>query len=151
MGGTYWTTFFPAIATLGLGMAISVAPLTTTVMSSAPRSQSGVASGINNAVSRVAGLLAIAVFGLMLYSTFSHDLARRLDALALSAAERKKVDEQRPRLAAAESDNPEVTRAVALSFLAGYRVISWTSAGLAFASACAAFFLIKPEELQGRS
>jgi EmrB/QacA subfamily drug resistance transporter len=148
MGGTYWTTFFPAIAVLGLGMAISVAPLTTTVMSSAPRSQSGVASGINNAVSRVAGLLAIAVFGLMLYSTFSHDLDRRIGALTPSAAERQQVDEQRPRLAAAESDNPEVTRAIALSFLAGYRVILWTSAGLAFASACAAFFLINPEELQ---
>jgi EmrB/QacA subfamily drug resistance transporter len=148
MGGTYWTTFFPPIAVLGLGMALSVAPLTTTVMSSAPRDQSGVASGINNAVSRVAGLLAIAVFGLMLYSAFSHDLDRRLDTLALSTVERAKVDEQRPRLAAAESSNPEVTRAVALSFLAGYRVILWTSCGLAFASACAAFFLIKPEELR---
>ena len=146
IGGSYWTTFFPAVTVLGLGMAISVAPLTTTVMNAVPEDEAGVASGVNNAVSRLASLLAVAVFGLVLYAAFNHALDRRLEALQLAPDARQQVDAGRPQLAAAMNPDPRVERAIGEAFTSGFRVILWLAAGLAGASAVSAWVLLDPKK-----
>ncbi|WP_159802946.1 MFS transporter [Arthrobacter zhaoguopingii] len=60
-GSSYWIDVLPSVVVLGLGLSLLVAPLTSTALSSVPDAQAGLASGVNNAVARAAGLLAIAV------------------------------------------------------------------------------------------
>ncbi|ADV82706.1 MFS transporter [Terriglobus saanensis] len=146
IGGSYATTLLPPVLILGIGMAVCVAPLTTAVMNAVPVSESGVASAVNNAVSRIAGLLAIAVFGLVLYAAFSHNLTHRLDALSISSSERKNVDDQRSRLAAIETHNPQAQRAIAESFVFGYRRVLWIAVALSIASSLSAALLLEAKE-----
>jgi hypothetical protein len=157
IGGEYWTTFFPAMLVLGLGMAVSVAPLTTVVMGAVSSSHSGTASGINNAVSRVAGLLAIALFGIVVSGVFGSTLDRRLDSLNLTAEARQALSAQRNRVAAAEvpvevsgETRAAVQQAIAESFVAGFRVVVLLAAGLAVAGAASAALLIQPKGVGSR-
>ena len=145
VGGSYWSTYFPAVVVLGFGMAISIAPLTTTVMNSVDLEHAGAASGINNATSRIAALLAVAVFGALLNGIFQSSLSHRLDRLALAPTARAKLEEQRPKLAAIETEDRRVQQSVQESFVLGYRVIVFAAAGLAIASSMAAATLISPK------
>jgi EmrB/QacA subfamily drug resistance transporter len=150
VGGSYWTTFFPAVVVLGLGMAISVAPLTTTVMNSVSESRAGIASGINNAVSRTAGLLAIAVLGLIMFHAFNRCLDDRLAQIKVTPEVRAALDNQRFRLAAAEV--PQTTddqtrlvidQAIDECFVSGFRQVMMVGAALALASSLTAWLVIR--------
>lgn len=145
IGGTYWTMFFPALLVLGLGMAVSVAPLTTTVMNSVDQNHAGAASGVNNAVSRIAALLAVAAFGALLSGVFQSALDRKMSDFGISPAERAHVEGQRSRLAAAETDNSLARRAIDEAFVAGYRLVLWVAAGLALVSCLSTALLIRAE------
>jgi MFS family permease len=153
IGGSYWKTFFPAIVVLGLGMAISVAPLTTTVMGSVKQRQAGIASGINNAVARTASLLAIAIFSIILSSAFNYNLDRRLTAFKIPLDVQKLLDNQRIKLAGAEiptNVSSEVSRqlkqAMALAFVDSFRLVMFIAVVLALASAVVAFLMIKSKK-----
>ena len=148
-GGSYWKTFFPAIVVLGIGMGLSVAPLTTTVMNSVPGRRAGIASGINNAVSRTGGLLGVAIFGIIMVHSFNRQLDSRLARIELPPSARSAMDQQRPRLAGAEipliiegEKRAALTQAINESFIFGFRVVMFAAAGLALVSALVGFKLI---------
>ncbi|MEP6505479.1 MAG: MFS transporter, partial [Betaproteobacteria bacterium] len=149
IGGSYWTTFFPAVCVLGLGMTITVAPLTTTVMNAVGAELAGTASGVNNAVSRAAGLLAIAALGVLLGHLFDASLHDALAHAGLPAGAADSVFAQRARLAAIAPPSglaPElaarVQHLVGTAFVAGFRGVMLACAGLALAGAASAWFLI---------
>jgi MFS family permease len=151
VNGPYWSTVFPAVMVLGLGMAISVAPLTTTVMNSIDPSRAGVASGTNNAVSRVAGLLAIAVLGGVFSAAYGRRMEKGLDTLMLPAEERRQVEAEEGKLAAAATSDARVRRLIDESFVEAYGVVLWVAVGLSVASALSAAVLIDatPERVDG--
>jgi EmrB/QacA subfamily drug resistance transporter len=150
LGGGYWTTFFPAFVVMGLGMSVAVAPLVTVVMGSVESSRAGIASGVNNAISRAAGLLALAVMGVLVLAVFQRELDRRLASSFVRPAVVEQLVQQPLNLAAtrvppaATAAEAQVLRsAIDASFVAGFRVAMLTAAGLAAASALVAVGTIR--------
>jgi EmrB/QacA subfamily drug resistance transporter len=148
--GSYWTTFFPALLVLGLGMAVTVAPLTTTVMNAVDVQHAGIASGVNNAVSRAAGLIAIAAVTIPMLGIFGAALDRRLAPPAVRAEIAQAVRAQTARLGnvmpprtATPEERVVIERAVKESFVAGFRFVAWTAAALALMSAATAALMLR--------
>jgi EmrB/QacA subfamily drug resistance transporter len=149
-GGSYWSTFCPGVTTLGIGIGVMVTPLTTTAMGAAGSQHAGLASGINNAIARTAGLLAVAALGVLLLARFEHALGRELDALGLPAATRAFVEAQGSRLAAADAPmdadaeaRAAIRHALDAAFVSGFRWLMLSCAILAVLSAFAAFVLFR--------
>jgi len=150
VGGMYWTTFFPAVIVLGVGMAISVAPLTTTVMGAVESQHAGLASGINNAVSRTAALISIAVLSIVVLSVFASGLDSHLATLGIAPEVRVLLDTQRTKLVeiqipAAVSGQVHLAlrQAITDSFVTGFRLVMLIAVGLALASALIAWLAIR--------
>src|ERR687893_434554 len=101
--GSYWTTFFPAVVLLGLGMSFVIAPLTTTALNSVEGRHSWLASGVNNAVSRSAGLLAIPILGIFVFLTFSAALDAQTASLDVSPQARQQLESEKVDLGGAEA------------------------------------------------
>jgi EmrB/QacA subfamily drug resistance transporter len=146
----YWTTFLPPILTLGVGMGITVAPLTTAVMGSAPAHYAGSASGINNAVARTAGVLAVAIMGAIALLTFQNNLAARTSTLELPAeahtalqAEAEKLGEAQPPTSLPPATQTAVEQAIKQSFNTMFRLMNYIAAALAWISALLAALLVE--------
>jgi EmrB/QacA subfamily drug resistance transporter len=149
VGGNYWSSFFPAVIVLGLGMAFTVAPLTTVVMNSVEQDRAGAASGVNNAVARLAGVLSIAVLGIVMVQAFGSRLNHDLASAALPAAIQQQLVSNKTKLAALpvppgiESDIATVVRqSISDSFLFGFRLVLLACAALSLASAAVARLMI---------
>lgn len=146
---SYWRQLFPAMVVQGFGMALVIAPLTTVALNSVEGPHSGLASGVNNAVTRVAGVLAVAVMGVFVFATFSANLDARLGAMELSPEVREAFEAEKAELGAAQAPEgvgaetaARIKEAVAESFVVGFQRIMLVSAGLALASALVAALVV---------
>ena len=149
VGAGYWIGFFPAFAVLGLGMAISVAPLTTVVMSSVKQERAGAASGINNAVARVASVLAVAILGIVMVKLFSSSLNRSLRGAVLPPGILQYVRSNQIKLAGLDVPSGLDAQTAALlrasisqAFVFGFRIVMLICASLCVASAAVASLMI---------
>jgi EmrB/QacA subfamily drug resistance transporter len=145
----YSKTFFLPVIILGFGMAVTVAPLTTVVMNSVDQDRVGTASGINNAVARVAGVLAIAVFGVVMVQAFGSRLDYSLRGLSLPPVVLQSLHANETRLAALQpppslpSGMAAVIKAsIERAFVFGFRIVMLLCAGLSLASAAVAWRMI---------
>ncbi len=146
----YLTSFFPAAVLYGIGMGITVAPLTATVMNAVPQNRSGVASGVNNAVSRSAGVLAIAIMGAIALVFFSDDLSTELAATNLPNEVVTDMKDNADRLAnieipenLASPQQKEAETAIHRSFIDTFRLMNFIGAGLAWTSALMSALFIR--------
>jgi predicted MFS family arabinose efflux permease len=148
----YWKAFFPAVIVLGFGMAVTVAPLTTVVMNSVDQDRAGAASGINNAVARVAGVLAIAVLGIVMVVAFRSRLNQTLAHLAVPSWILQEIQTQEIQLAGLQvpgnvdpATSAAIKESIREAFIFGFRIDMFICAGLSLASAAVAWLLI-PED-----
>jgi EmrB/QacA subfamily drug resistance transporter len=148
--GSYWTSFFPAVVLMSLGMATSVAPLTTTVMGAVEERHAGIASGINNAVARTAGLISIAALGIVMTGAFARNFNARLQSVELPLETRSALEAQTSRLVTISipeeltaGTKQAVKRDIEESFVSGFRLVILIAAALALTSAFFAWLLIE--------
>jgi EmrB/QacA subfamily drug resistance transporter len=154
---SYWYTFFPGSVALGIGMGITVAPLTTAVMGSVPASHAGVASGVNNAVTRASQVLALAVLGAIALFAFSSALASRAQDLPLTAQQRQELVQGAGDLGNTpippgldQSAQQQVQNAIDQSFVQMFRLITLIAAGMALLAGALAWLIVQPSPASGK-
>ncbi len=146
----YWTTYFPAIIILGLGMGITVAPLTTAVMGSVPTHESGIASGISNAVTRSAQGLAVAILGTIALTIFASGLSTRVAQLGIAGDLQAQIHQSASGFGNTQipssldpATQDAVKQAIRLSFVDTFRLVAYISAAMAWIAAAVSAVLVE--------
>lgn len=146
----YWSTFFPGVLILGLGMSFTVAPLTATVMSSVSDHFSGTASGINNAMTRISSVFANAIFGALAVLFFTGALQQQIKAMPLNNKDKQTIIQQAANLGDAKvpanitgANRAIINKAYHAGFIAAYANIMRISAGLGFLGALMSLIFIR--------
>jgi MFS family permease len=147
VGGPYWSTYFPAMVLLGFGMAMSVAPLTTLIMTSVDQKRAGAASGINNAVSQTAALLAIAICSPLFYQSFSHSLPHNLQRARVSPHVTEQVELQKRHLGAISTQDAAAKSSIDESFVGAFRLIALLASFSAAVAGITAAVTIRDDQL----
>jgi EmrB/QacA subfamily drug resistance transporter len=152
----YWTTFFPGVLVLGLGMSFTVAPLTAAVMGSVSDHFSGTASGINNAMTRISGVFANAIFGALAVLFFSGALQQQLKAIPLDVKDKQLIMQQATNLGNAKvpvsvstTNKRIIEKAYHAGFINAYAGIMRISAALGFLGALMALIFIRNKAVKG--
>ncbi|HEY3988233.1 MAG TPA: MFS transporter [Acidobacteriaceae bacterium] len=154
--GGYWRSLLPGVLLLGVGMTLAMAPLTTAVMSSVDESRTGIASAVNNALSRLGGLLAVSVLVFVLAHGFASRLGDDLGKSNLPVAARQEMTAQQARLhdtpipsGLSEQQRAEAARMLDRAFLAGYRNVMFWCAVSAWLGGLAVVVLLRRSDVEG--
>lgn len=152
-GGNYFYTFFPGMFVLGLGLALSVAPLTTAVMNAVDKSFSGTASGINNAVSRVSGLISIAILGIVMLFLFSSAMDSGMQTRAIPENIQTVFKDEYINLADAAMPvgiapdlEQNLINLVEISYVSSFNILMYIAAALTVLSALVAWLYVRDEK-----
>lgn len=149
--GDYWLSFFPGMILVSIGMLLTVVPLTTAVMTSISQKQSGIASGVNNAVSRIAGIFSNAAFGALALLIFTNVVLQKLDGSDFKEMQKDKIVAQTINLGNAQvpADTFNTSQKVQIqalyhgAFLKAYQSVLWVCTLMCFTAAAMAYFLLK--------
>jgi Major Facilitator Superfamily len=156
VGGSYWTTYFPAVVVLGIGMSLVFGPLSIAILNAVEEEHSGLGSGVNRSVQRTAKLLGLAVLAFLVLATFDNSLDASVNALDLSPGQKVALRAEEVNLGADHilegargEDKVAIDRAVDHAFLSAFRFAMFVSAGMALASAIAAALLLQGKGKEG--
>ena len=149
VGGSYWTTYFPAVIVLGFGMTISVAPLTTVVMTSVESRRGGAASGVNNAISQTAALLALAVTAPLFSARFGAELTEQLRKASVPPPVAARILEDKSHLGAIQTEDHRERKAVDEAFVSAFRLVALLAAASSAAAGLTAMLTIRNDDSEG--
>lgn len=150
----YWSTYFPPFLLFAIGIAITVVPLTTAVMACVDDSKSGIASGINNSVTRISGTFMNAILGAVVILVFGNYVLEAMESLSVSESVKEQVMQEASKLGEAIASTEyeaglqqSINAIFDGSFIAVYKLVCWISAALAFLSAGIAFFMVESKKV----